>query len=96
MLLFVFPVSAYEIDGTKWIGGGATFYVDIEGKSLSEISWNFAVMGALQEWSEKTIFEFSVVEERVDPCLNDYLNSINFADDYVGKNSGRILLQLLP
>ena len=88
MLLFVFPVSAYEIDGTKWIGGGATFYVDIEGKSLSEISWNFAVMGALQEWSEKTIFEFSVVEERVDPCLNDYLNSINFADDLCGEEFG--------
>ena len=91
-LLFVFPVSAYEIDGTKWVGGGATFYVDIEGKSLSDISWNFAVMGALQEWSEKTIFEFSVVEERVDPCLNDYLNSINFADDLCGEEFGETTL----
>ena len=94
MLLFVFPVSAYEIDGTKWIGGGATFYVDIEGKSLSEISWNFAVMGALQEWSRRQSLNSQWLK-RVDPCLNDYLNSINFADDLCGEEFGRIL-SLLP
>ena len=33
-------------------------------------------------------FQFSVVEERVDPCLNDYLNSINFADDLCGEEFG--------
>jgi len=86
--LLALPASAYEIDGAKWIGGSTTFYVDIDGQSYSEISWSLATLEALAEWSEKTVFEFSVVEEYKDPCLIDYSNSIDFTDDVCGSDYG--------
>lgn len=82
------PAFAYEIDGTKWIGGRTAFYVDLDGESYSEISWSEAVLEALVEWSEKTVFDFSVVEEYRDPCLLDNLNSIDFTDDVCGSEYG--------
>lgn len=82
------PASAYEIDGSKWVGGSTTFYVDIDGASYSEISWSLATLEALAEWSDKTVFEFSVVEEYRDPCLRDYFNSIDFTDDVCGSDYG--------
>ena len=84
----VSPASAYEIDGTKWIGGSTSFYVAIDGQSYSEISWSEATLEALAEWSEKTVFELTVVEEYKDPCLRDYLNSIDFTDDVCGSDYG--------
>ena len=78
------PAFAYEIDGTKWIGGRTAFYVDLDGDSYSEISWSEAVLEALAEWSENTVFDFSVVEEYRDPCSDDGYSSIDFAEDLCG------------
>ena len=41
--------SAYLLDGTKWLRGEAVFYVSIPGLSASEISWNSAVIDALND-----------------------------------------------
>jgi len=83
---------AYEIDGKKWVGGKASFYVGIEGASLSEISWRSAVIEALAEWTEKTVFEFSAVDEYRDPCAPDFDSSIDFKDDVCGSEFGANVL----
>ena len=71
--------SAYLIDGTKWLRGEAEFYVAVPGLSASEISWNSAVIDALNNWSTNTLFNFTVVEEYKDPCVVDGFSSIDFS-----------------
>ena len=87
-----FSLLAYEIDGTKWIGGKTIFYIDVEGDSISDITWNAAVKGALAAWSGSTQFEFEVVEEYKDPCLIDFVNSTDFTDDVCGSEFGENVL----
>ena len=92
ILMSGFSLLAYEIDGTKWIGGKTTFYIDVEGDSISDITWNAAVKGALADWSGSTQFEFEVVEEYKDPCLIDFVNSTDFTDDVCGSEFGENVL----
>ena len=80
--------SAYLIDGTKWLRGEAEFYVAVPGLSASEISWNSAVIDALNNWSTNTIFNFTVVEEYKDPCVVDGFSSIDFSEDFCGSEFG--------
>jgi hypothetical protein len=68
--LFIYcgwTVSAYDIAGNKWIGGEAIFYVDIKDASFADMIWSAATIDALAEWSDKTAFQFLVVEEERDP-----------------------------
>ena len=74
--------SAYLIDGTKWLRGEAEFYVAVPGLSASEISWNSAVIDALNNWSTNTLFNFTVIEEYKDPCVVDGFSSIDFTIKY--------------
>lgn len=93
LLLFVFRSSlAYEIDGTKWIGGKTNFYIGLDGVSLSNISWSLALRGALEDWSDQTNFVFGIVDEYKDPCLVDMLNSTDFTDDVCGSEFGENVL----
>jgi len=80
--------SAYLIDGTKWLRGEAEFYVNIPGFAASEISWNSAVIDALNNWTNKTVFTFTVVEEDKDPCAVDGFSSIDFSEDFCGSEFG--------
>ena len=80
--------SAYLIDGTKWLRGEAEFYVAVPGLSASEISWNSAVIDALNNWSTNTLFNFTVVEEYKDPCAIDGFSSIDFSEDFCGSEFG--------
>ena len=80
--------SAYLVDGTKWLRGEAEFYVAIPGLSASEISWNSAVIDALNNWSTHTVFNFTVVEEYKNPCLVDGFSSIHFSEDFCGSEFG--------
>ena len=84
------PVTslAYLIDGTKWLRGEAEFYVAVPGLSASEISWNSAIIDALNNWSTNTLFNFTVVEEYKDPCVVDGFSSIDFSEDYCGSEFG--------
>ena len=79
---------AYLIDGTKWLRGEAEFYVALPGLSSAEISWNSAVIDALNNWSTNTLFNFTVVEEYKDPCVVDGFSSIDFSKDFCGSEFG--------
>ena len=80
--------SAYLIDGTKWLRAEAEFYVAIPGLAASEISWNSAVIDALNNWTNNTVFNFTVVEEDKDPCAVDGFSSIDFSEDFCGSEFG--------
>ena len=80
--------SAYLVDGTKWLRGEAEFYVAIPGLAASEISWNRAVIDALNNWSAHTVFNFTVVEEYKNPCVVDGFSSIDFSEDFCGSEFG--------
>lgn len=88
LLIFAFPVVAYEIDGTKWRGGETVFYTALEGFSNQLVPWNDAVISALEEWNSQTDFNFVVREEYRDPCINDSINSIDFTTDVCGSSFG--------
>lgn len=89
LLLWPLSLSAFEVNGTKWLGGRADFYVAMEGRAtVSQIAWSTAVTEALNAWTEKTVFDFNVIEEYRDPCANDGLNSIDFRDDFCGSEFG--------
>jgi len=90
VMTFMLPVNswAYLVDGTKWLRGEAEFYVSIPGLSASEISWNSAVIDALSNWTEHTVFNFTVVEEDKDPCAVDGFSSIDFSEDFCGSEFG--------
>jgi len=79
---------AYLIDGTKWLRGEAEFYVSIPGATASDISWNSAVIDALNNWTEHTVFDFTVVKEDKDPCAVDGFSSIDFSEDFCGSEFG--------
>lgn len=85
---------AFELDGPKWLGAKAVYYVDMAGMSATEISWNSAVIQSLDEWTEKTLFDFSLVEENFDPCLNNNISSIDFSSDYCGTSFGSNVLAI--
>ena len=82
------PAEAFEIAGNKWLGAKAEFYVSIPGLSATQISWNTAVIESLKQWSQQTVFDFTVVEENKDPCAADGFSSIDFADDLCGSEFG--------
>ena len=84
--------SAYLIDGSKWLRGEAEFYVAIPGLAASEISWSSAVIDALNDWSTHTVFNFTVVEEKKDPCAVDGFSSIDFSEDFCGSDFGETTL----
>ena len=92
-LLFVtalFPLSssAYLVDGTKWLRGEAVFYVSLPGLSAADVSWNSAVIDALDTWTNETVFNFTVVEEYKDPCIADGVSTIDFSKDFCGSEFG--------
>lgn len=87
-VLVSFSSSAYLVDGTKWLRGEAVFYVSLPGLSASEVSWNSAVIDALNTWTKETVFSFTVVEERKDPCAADGFSTIDFRGDFCGSEFG--------
>ena len=88
LLMLGLPASAFELNGTKWIGAKADFYVAIPGRSATQINWNTAAIEALNEWSQQTIFDFTVIEEDKDPCVVDGFSSIDFTADFCGSEFG--------
>ena len=44
MAWLIMPAQAFDIDGSKWQGAEADFYVSIPGLSNTQISWNTAVI----------------------------------------------------
>ncbi|RZW13779.1 MAG: matrixin family metalloprotease, partial [Desulfobulbaceae bacterium] len=88
LLLCASPLTAYEIDGSKWPGGETVFYSALGGFSNRLIRWNEAVLSSLEEWSNQTDFNFVVREEYRNPCVADRFNSIDFTEDVCGSSFG--------
>lgn len=86
--LLASPVMAFDIDGTKWPGATADFYVSIPGTSPSGLLWNTAFIGAMDDWTQSTRFNLNVVEELEDPCRFDSRNGVGFTSDVCGSAFG--------
>lgn len=82
-------VFAFEIGGSKWFRAQADFYVDMEGLSATQISWNDSFIEAMEAWSEQTRFNFALVEESADPCLSDGKSSVDFDENFCGTEFGK-------
>lgn len=83
---------AFEIDGTKWARPTATYYVNMEGISGTLVPWNTAFIDAMNEWTEKTLFDFELVEENFNPCLSNNISSVDFSDEFCGTEFGNNVL----
>lgn len=89
LLSFSREIFSYEISGSRWMSGSTTFFVQIPGISPSGLSWNDAFKSALNEWSQKTVFQFQYVDEFQDPCIVDQLNGVAFTSDICGVAYGK-------
>lgn len=81
-------LAAFDIDGTKWPGGKTDFYVSIDGTSPSGLLWNTAFIGAMQDWTNATRFNFTAFNELEDPCRFDSRNGVGFTSDVCGSAFG--------
>ncbi|MEX0619728.1 MAG: matrixin family metalloprotease [Pseudohongiellaceae bacterium] len=88
-LLAAASATAFEINGPKWPGAETEFYVNISGVSATGISWNSAFIDAMDEWSEKTDFNFVLRNEYRDPCAYDNVNGVDFTTTVCGQTYGR-------
>jgi len=82
-------VLAYEFLGNRWPNASMEFRFDIPGVAFSGVTWNAALVDALEEWNDSTRFTFSYQQQNVDPCLSDNLNGIAFTDDRCGIEFGK-------
>lgn len=80
--------SAFELDGPKWLGAETRFYANMDGFSATGISWNFAFVAALNEWNQKTPFNFLLRQTGKDPCLADGVSGVDFKQDLCGSEFG--------
>lgn len=81
-------VFAFDFDGLKWKGAEAEFYVKLTGIAGSGISWNNAFIAAMNEWTEKTPFNFILREEVKSPCFVDGVSSVALMQDLCGTEFG--------
>lgn len=102
-------VYSFNVDGSRWPEGEATFSVDIPGTAPSGISWNTAFEDALAEWNERTLFDFFIDNNDVDPCSGfsesdsgtgfpggggDGQNGADFAESVCGNEFGERVLAI--
>lgn len=83
---------SFELDGTKWFRAQAEYYVNMTGISATGIAWNTAFIEAMNSWTDETVFDFTVVNEHSDPCLDNNISSVDFTDDFCGSNFGNNVL----
>ena len=88
MCLVAAPAAGFDFGGSKWQEAKADFYVDMDGISATQISWNQAFITAMDAWSEQSIFSFNLIQESVDPCLVDGKSSVDFGEDFCGTEFG--------
>jgi predicted Zn-dependent protease len=69
-LLAVLSVTTYSfsVNGSKWPGGTAHMHVGMPGLAASGKSWSDALRRAAQEWTDKTPFNFTLINSYRDPC----------------------------
>ena len=81
--------AAYVYDGTRWPERRTVFQVDIPG---ADGLWNRAFEDAMYEWSEKSVFEFRIIREFGDPCVDpnvsSAINGVAFSTTACGESWG--------
>ena len=95
-LLWAPTHHAFELTGNFWEFAQATFHVDISGTSASGTTWNEAFIRSMDAWTDATAFEFLLVNEFLDPCINrggqndfgDDMAGVDFADTVCGTEFG--------
>lgn len=87
-MLMSSAASSFDFSGVKWPGATTDYYVQLTGTSLTGISWQDSFLDALQEWNEKTVFNFVPVLEYKDPCIANELNSVDFTSSVCGSEFG--------
>ena len=92
LILAVMAQSTYgfELSGSKWLGAETDFYINIPGTTGFGIPWKVAFITAMDQWSNNTRFTFNLKEEYRDPCSNDGLNGVDFAEEMVKAASNNI------
>ena len=99
------PAPAFEISGNSWVEGSATFFVDItlenSGLAPSGESWNNAFERALSQWTSLTSFEFTAVDQYLDPCIDqqdggfgDTKTGVDFSATQCGSEFGNNVLAI--
>ena len=83
LLIWAPPNHAFELTGNFWEFAQATFHVDISGTSASGTTWNEAFIRSMDAWTTATAFEFLLVDEFLDPCI-DRGGPSDFGDDITG------------
>jgi hypothetical protein len=74
LLLLILPLTwmefatAYELSGNHWREPQAVFHVGMPGTSPSGVAWSTSLQQALAQWTDKTLFRFSVDTLYDDPC----------------------------
>ena len=69
-LLFANNSSGFELSGSFWEHGQATYHVGMDGNSPTGGSWNAAFKRSMEAWTTATEFEFIAIDEYVDPCID--------------------------
>ena len=82
-LLWAPTNHAFELTGNFWEFAQATFHVGISGTSPSGTTWNEAFIRSMDAWTDATDFEFLLVNEVLDPCI-DQGGPNDFGDDMAG------------
>lgn len=91
--------SAFELTGNFWDPAQATYHVGISGSSPSGTTWNDAFKSALSDWTSQTPFEFTAVDEFLDPCIDresdgfgDGVTGVDFRESVCGSEFGENVL----
>ena len=62
--------------------------MSLTGESPSGIAWHDSFLAAIADWDDDSVFDFNVIEQAIDPCLEDGLNSVDFTDEVCGSEYG--------
>ena len=95
-LLWAPTHHAFELSGNFWEFAQATFHVGISGTSPSGTTWNEAFIRSMDAWTHATDFEFLLVNEFLDPCIDqggpndfgDNMAGVDFRDTVCGMEFG--------
>ena len=93
------PAAGFELSGNRWREPRASFHIGMPGVSPGGEMWSAALRNALNQWSEKTLFQLTVVDSYEDPCTGrrnggtgNRRAGADFTDDVCGTAFGNGVL----
>lgn len=101
-------LCAFALTSKRWPAATTTFYTGITGTAPSGVKYSTAFEQAMQQWNDKTGFEFVADRSYLDPCVNytrstsgdfpsgngDLRNGIDFRPNVCGNNFGSSVLAI--